>query len=83
MINYEIMDKIIQIEYTSGRIIKVKILLKEKEIGIIQTYEPQMCCQEEGKDAFRKILEDTATGEYTVIMGDFKAKVGMETPGQP
>jgi hypothetical protein len=71
-------DKVTQIDYISGRIIKINLLSKGKEIEIIQVYAPQVGCTDVEKEAFTQQLEETATGEYINIMGDFNAQVGTE-----
>jgi hypothetical protein len=67
--------------YISGRIIKINLLSKGKEIEIIQVYAPQVSCTDVEKEAFTQQLEGTATGEYVNIMGDFNAQVGTQRNG--
>jgi hypothetical protein len=38
-------------------------------------------CTDVEKEAFTQQLEETATGEYVKIMGDFNAQVGTERNG--
>jgi exonuclease III len=77
----EMADKVTQIDYITGRIIKINLLSKGKEIEIIQVYAPQVGCTDVEKEAFTQQLQETATGEYVNIMGDFNAQVGKERNG--
>jgi hypothetical protein len=52
--NGEMTDKVIQIDYISGRIIKINLLSKGKEIEIIQVYAPQVGCTDVEKEASSK-----------------------------
>jgi exonuclease III len=40
----EMIDKVTQVDYVSGRIIKINLLSKGKEIEILQVYAPQVGC---------------------------------------
>jgi exonuclease III len=48
----EMTDKVTQIDYISGRIIKINLLSKGKETEIIQVYAPQVGCTDVEKEAF-------------------------------
>jgi hypothetical protein len=55
----------------SGRMIKIRILVNEKEMNILQIYATQTGCSNEEKKEFEEILKDNASGEYIFIIGDF------------
>ena len=38
-----------------------------------------MSCPDKEKEAFRNMLEYIATGDHTIVMGDFNAQIGIDT----
>jgi uncharacterized protein YqeY len=58
----------------------IRILVKEKEMNILQMYAPQTGCSNEEKE-FKEILKDNAGGECICIMGDFNAQIGKDSNG--
>jgi hypothetical protein len=47
----------------SGRVMEIRLLMKEKEMNILQIYAPQIDCSNDKKEDFREILEGNASGE--------------------
>jgi hypothetical protein len=71
-------EMVTQNECISGRVMKIGIIMKEKEMNTLQIYAPQMGCNNEEKEEFNGILEDNASGEYNCITGHFNAQKGED-----
>jgi hypothetical protein len=64
-------EKVTDTEFISGRKIKIKLLVKVKEMNFLQIYAPQIGCSIEEKEKFKEIIETKATGKHICIMGDY------------
>ena len=67
----------------SNRIISMNInLIKEGTMTIVQVYAPTQDYSEEDIESFyedlSKVLQDNRLSEYTIVMGDFNAKIGIK-----
>jgi hypothetical protein len=51
-------EMVTESECISGRVMKIRILMKEKEMNILQLYAPETGCGNEEKEEFDDILED-------------------------
>jgi exonuclease III len=65
-------EMVTESESISGRVMKIIILVKEKEMNVLQMYASQTGCSKEEKEEFE---EDNANGKYIYIMGDFNAQI--------
>ena len=71
-------------EPVNSRIITAKFTTKKKDrLHIIQCYAPTNDAEEEKKDDFyqqlQAVLDRKGTKDITILMGDFNAKIGMDT----
>ena len=70
----------------TDRIIMVKLSGKPFNINIIQVYAPTTDHEEEEIESFyediNKVMDYTKSGEITILMGDWNAKVG-DAPEHP
>jgi hypothetical protein len=73
-------EMVTESESISGRVMKIKILMKQKEMNILQIYAPQTGCSNEQKE-FKEISDDKTSGEYISIIGDFNAQIGKDRKG--
>jgi hypothetical protein len=68
-------------QYISGSVMKIRILVKEKEMNVLQIHAPQTGCSNEENKEFKEILKDNINREYIYIMEDFKAQIGKDRNG--
>lgn len=70
----------------SDRIAVLKMTLDKKiNLSIIQCYAPTSVATDGEKNHFYSVLQNTLENEaelYTIIMGDFNAKVGANKVGE-
>jgi exonuclease III len=74
-------EMVTQTECISGRVMKIRILMKDKEINLLEIHAPQTECGNEEKKESKEILEDSLSREYICIMGDFNAQIGKDKNG--
>jgi exonuclease III len=55
-------EMVTESECISRRVMEIRILMKGKEMNILQIYAPQTGCSNEKKEEFEEILEDKASG---------------------
>ena len=86
LIHSKIKDFIIEVKIYSNRIILLRLQLAGKEeICIIQVYAPTSDHDDDEVEQFyediTKALEERKSS-YTIVMGDFNAKVGKQQEGE-
>ncbi|KAF2898322.1 hypothetical protein ILUMI_07853, partial [Ignelater luminosus] len=88
MVNKKIKNQIVKFKEITNRIAILEIRLNKKEnITIIQIYAPTSTSEEEEKDLFYNLLEETTTehsnkGKTVIAMGDFNSKIGQRETGE-
>ena len=81
LVNRKFTDYIEKFETHTDRIISCKIKLEKESIHLVQVYAPTTSYEEEEIEKFYEDLEKaihTSPSYYTIIMGDFNAKIGIK-----
>ena len=86
LINNDIADNVVKFDSTSDRIAWVVVKLCNRySLKVIQVYAPTSQSSEEELESFyediTRVLEEEKT-QYTLIIGDFNAKVGRNAAGE-
>ncbi|KAF2902965.1 hypothetical protein ILUMI_03221 [Ignelater luminosus] len=88
MVNKKIKNQIVKSKEITDRIAVLEIKQnKKKNIIIIQIYALTSTSEEEEKDLFYDLLEETTTehsdkGKTVIVLGDFNGKVGQRETGE-
>lgn len=70
------------VEYTSDRIMKMRLRTSNGVKDFIQVYAPQTGNKEENTEEFLEKLENEITDVEVIVMGDLNAQVGNERLGK-
>lgn len=71
---------IIETQYISERIIKVKLNINNRAHNVISIYAPESCRTQAVREDFythlQEVIDEIPTHERTIILGDFNARIG-------
>ena len=86
LVNKELAGNIIRFTSPTDRVVSVDIKLnKRNTLKILQCYAPTSASTEEANSEFYEIVQQTIEdrpAHYTIVMGDFNAKVGSQKTGE-
>ncbi len=85
VISEELIDKVIEVERVSDRLMMVRLLVGKGLVNVISAYAPQVGRRQVEKDVFWEsmwdLMERVKDSEMVVLGGDFNGHVGRDSDG--